>query len=96
MGFMLTGWQEDIKLPSRVTIELRPGNNVTWWHVQALAMNPRVRILVPIQRRLSSILSFLQQRWRPWKAKNVSLNSLILSIFKNNFRYFALHQNIVY
>lgn len=63
----LEDWQEDIKLPPRVTIELRPGNNVAWWKVQASAMNPRVRTLVPIQRRLSSILTYLQQRWRPPK-----------------------------
>ncbi|KAK0159349.1 hypothetical protein PV328_010235 [Microctonus aethiopoides] len=37
----LEDWQEEIKLPSRVTIELRPGNNLTWWKVQANAMNPR-------------------------------------------------------
>ncbi|KAL7293840.1 hypothetical protein TKK_0012897 [Trichogramma kaykai] len=66
----LEGWAEDLKLPSRVTVELRPGNNLTWWNVQTLAMNPRVRTLVPIQRRLSSILLYLQHRWRPWKPKN--------------------------
>lgn len=71
--FTSSGWQEDIKLPSRVTLELRPGSNTTWWQVQALAMNPRIRTLVPIQRRLSSILSFLQQRWRPWRSKTVSV-----------------------
>ena len=70
--FQFTDWQEDIKLPPRVTIELRPGNNMAWWKVQASAMNPRVRSLVPIQRRLSSILTFLQQRWRPPKYRTVS------------------------
>ncbi|XP_012269944.2 uncharacterized protein LOC105694136 isoform X2 [Athalia rosae] len=63
----LEDWQEEIKLPSRVNIELRPGNNLAWWQVQAAAMNPRVRALVPIQRRLSTLLTFLQQRWRPSK-----------------------------
>ncbi|KAK0162856.1 hypothetical protein PV327_006598 [Microctonus hyperodae] len=67
----LEDWQEEIKLPSRVTIELRPGNNLTWWKVQANAMNPRVRTLLPIQRRLSSLLGFLQQRWKPAKYLNV-------------------------
>ncbi|XP_008546154.1 protein cramped [Microplitis demolitor] len=65
----LEDWQEEIKLPPRVTVELRPGNNLTWWKVQANAMNPRVRTLVPIQRRLSSLLAFLQQRWKPVKFK---------------------------
>lgn len=63
----LEDWQEEIKLPSRITIELRPRNNRAWWQVQALSMNPRVRTLLPIQRRLSSLLVFLQQRWRPAK-----------------------------
>ncbi|XP_015119688.1 protein cramped isoform X2 [Diachasma alloeum] len=63
----LEDWQEEIKLPSRVTVELRPANNSTWWEVQAHAMNPRVRTLLPIQRRLSTLLGFLQQRWKPAK-----------------------------
>ncbi|XP_018405941.1 PREDICTED: uncharacterized protein LOC108782217 isoform X2 [Cyphomyrmex costatus] len=60
----LEDWQEEIKLPSRIMIELRPRNNMAWWQVQAASMNPRVRTLLPIQRRLSSLLIFLQQRWR--------------------------------
>ncbi|KYN34054.1 Protein cramped-like protein [Trachymyrmex septentrionalis] len=60
----LEDWQEEIKLPSRIVIELRPRNNMAWWQVQAASMNPRVRTLLPIQRRLSSLLIFLQQRWR--------------------------------
>ncbi|XP_076236674.1 cramped chromatin regulator [Calliopsis andreniformis] len=69
----LEDWQEEIKLPSRITIELRPRNNMAWWQVQASSMNPRVRTLLPIQRRLSSLLIFLQQRWRPAKY-NTSTN----------------------
>ncbi|XP_076279015.1 cramped chromatin regulator [Lasioglossum baleicum] len=63
----LEDWQEEIKLPPRITIELRPRNNLAWWQVQASSMNPRVRTLLPIQRRLSTLLIFLQQRWRPAK-----------------------------
>lgn len=63
----LEDWQEEIKLPSRITIELRPRNNMAWWQVQASSMNPRIRTLLPIQRRLSSLLIFLQQKWRPAK-----------------------------
>lgn len=69
----LEDWQEEIKLPSRVSIELRPGNNLAWWQVQAAAMNPRVRALVPIQRRLSTLLTFLQQRWRPSKYRSCTI-----------------------
>lgn len=78
----LEDWQEEIKLPSRITVELRPRNNMAWWQVQASSMNPRVRTLLPIQRRLSSLLIFLQQRWRPAKynipsnIENAALNEL--------------------
>ncbi|XP_034190975.2 cramped chromatin regulator [Osmia lignaria lignaria] len=78
----LEDWQEEIKLPSRITIELRPRNNMAWWQVQASSMNPRVRTLLPIQRRLSSLLIFLQQRWRPAKynipsnVENAAVNEL--------------------
>ncbi|XP_066592861.1 protein cramped [Prorops nasuta] len=66
----LEDWQEEIKLPSRITIELKPKNNMAWWQVQAASMNPRVRTLLPIQRRISSLISFLQQRWRPPKYRD--------------------------
>ncbi|XP_014616399.1 PREDICTED: uncharacterized protein LOC106793737 [Polistes canadensis] len=75
----LEDWQEEIKLPSRVTVELRPRNNMAWWKVQASAMNPRVRTLLPIQRRLSSLLIFLQQRWQPSKYKTY-INTLNVNV----------------
>lgn len=78
-------WQEDVKLPSRVTVELRPRNNMAWWRVQASSMNPRVRTLLPIQRRLSSLLIFLQQRWQPSKYKTVSFLSSHRRFTRNYF-----------
>ncbi|XP_043249274.1 protein cramped [Colletes gigas] len=80
----LEDWQEEIKLPPRITIELRPRNNMAWWQVQVSAMNPRVRILLPIQRRLSSLLIFLQQRWRPAKYNTApNLENTIISEMKD-------------
>ncbi|XP_076686806.1 cramped chromatin regulator [Andrena cerasifolii] len=78
----LEDWQEEIKLPPRVTIELRPRNNMAWWQVQASSMNPRVRTVLPVQRRLSSLLIFLQQRWRsakyntPSNVENTAANEM--------------------
>ena len=78
----LEDWQEEIKLPPRVTIELRPRNNMAWWQVQASSMNPRVRTVLPVQRRLSSLLIFLQQRWRsakyntPSNVENTTVNEM--------------------
>ncbi|XP_014477729.1 PREDICTED: protein cramped [Dinoponera quadriceps] len=80
----LEDWQEEIKLPSRITIELRPRNNMAWWQVQAASMNPRVRTLLPIQRRLSSLLVFLQQRWRLTKyATCTTVENLIANDVKD-------------
>lgn len=81
----LEDWQEEIKLPSRLTVELRPGDNLTWWKVQAHAMNPRVRTLLPIQRRLSSLLVFLQQRWKPAKIRtSLNIDTEALGDLKDN------------
>ncbi|XP_071452983.1 protein cramped-like [Hetaerina americana] len=56
---------EDLRLPTRVTIEMRPSDNMAWNYVHAAAQNPRVRTTLLLQRRLSTLISFLQQRWRP-------------------------------
>ena len=61
---------EDLKLPARVTVELRPRTNEAWARVQATAQNPRIQTLLPLQRRLSTILSFLEQRWQPHTVKH--------------------------
>lgn len=61
---------QDLKLPTRVTVELRPRTNDAWARVQATAQNPRVQTLLPLQRRLSSLLSFLEQRWQPHSLKH--------------------------
>lgn len=80
----LEDWQEEIKLPSRIMIELRPRNNMAWWQVQAASMNPRVRTLLPIQRRLSSLLIFLQQRWRLAKYTTCStVENLVVNDIKD-------------
>lgn len=52
------------KLPQRVVVELWPLNNSVWSSVHAVAQNPRARTSLPLQHRLSSLLSFLQHRWQ--------------------------------
>lgn len=61
---------EDLKLPTRVTVELQPRTNEAWARVQATAQNPRVQTLLPLQRRLSTLLSYLEQRWQPHTLKH--------------------------
>lgn len=61
---------DNLKLPARVTVELRPRTNEAWAQVQAMAQNPRVETLLPLQRRLLVLLNFLKQRWKPHTLKH--------------------------
>lgn len=54
----------DLKLPGKVSVELRPRDMDTWSLVQSLAMNPRIRATVELQKPLSMLLSFLENRWQ--------------------------------
>ncbi|GJQ87687.1 hypothetical protein Trydic_g17505 [Trypoxylus dichotomus] len=56
--------ENDLKLPSRVTVELIPKDMSTWMYVQNLAQNPRVRTVLPLQKRLSSLLICMTDRWK--------------------------------
>ncbi|XP_035680714.1 protein cramped-like isoform X1 [Branchiostoma floridae] len=57
------------KLPPRVQLELLPHSNQTWAVIQGLAQNPRVRLNIPLHRRVSSLLEFLQVKWTPHRVK---------------------------
>lgn len=62
----------DIKLPTRVNVELQAKDMNSWMHVQELAQNPRVKTALPLQKRLSSLIQYLNERWK-------SQNALIVS-----------------
>ncbi|KAF8790641.1 protein cramped-like [Argiope bruennichi] len=57
------------KLPKEIVVEFRPHTNNAWLHVQNLAQNPRVRTKVCLQKRLRSVIEYLQQRWKPYRLK---------------------------
>ncbi|XP_050544806.1 protein cramped [Daktulosphaira vitifoliae] len=61
----------DLKLPGKVSIELKPRDMDTWALVQSLAMNPRIRATVELQKPLSMLLAFLENRWQSenWKLR---------------------------
>ncbi|GLG97509.1 Protein cramped [Gryllus bimaculatus] len=67
-------WKEELQLPSHVVVELRPRTASDWCRVQSVAQNPRVRTLLPLEQRLSSLLAFLQQRWRPPLLQHMSIS----------------------
>ncbi|KAH0999538.1 hypothetical protein HUJ04_005395 [Dendroctonus ponderosae] len=61
---------EEVKLPNRVTIELRPKDIASYMRVQSLAQNPRLKTTLPIQKRLGSLLQCLSKRWKSVDAQN--------------------------
>ncbi|XP_049765730.1 protein cramped isoform X3 [Schistocerca cancellata] len=62
--------QDELKLPNRVIVELRPRDSKSWARVQSVAQNPRARTSLPLQRRLSTLVNYLQYRWRPEHLKH--------------------------
>lgn len=62
----------DLKLPGKVSVELRPRDMDTWALVQSLAMNPRIRATVELQKPLSMLLAYLENRWQTENRKLVS------------------------
>lgn len=57
-------WQEEIKLPSKIDVYLKPANVDSWGKVQNLAQNPRVKTILPLQKRVLSLLKTFEIRWR--------------------------------
>lgn len=77
-----------MKLPGKVSVELKPRDMDTWSLVQSLAMNPRIRATVELQKPLSMLLAFLENRWQTENRKLVSfleltnvLHNIILKLF---------------
>lgn len=64
-------WQEDIKLPTKVDVELRPSDDESWYAVQSLAQNPRVKVALPLQKRLIGLIKTLHQKWKSREARMV-------------------------
>lgn len=64
-------WQEDIKLPQKVDVELKPSDDESWYTVQSLAQNPRVKVSLPLQKRLLSLIKTLQLKWKSREARMV-------------------------
>lgn len=55
-----------------MSVELRPRDMDTWALVQSLAMNPRIRATVELQKPFSMLLAFLENRWQTENRKLVS------------------------
>ncbi|KAJ8028599.1 Protein cramped-like [Holothuria leucospilota] len=53
------------KLPAKVTIDLRPIDNATWVAVQSMSYNPRIRVSVHLQKKITSLIKVLSERMIP-------------------------------
>lgn len=51
------------ELPKEVIVEFHPAKNRDWLKVQSMSQNPLVRARLSIQKRLSNILEFLENKW---------------------------------
>ncbi|KAI4463281.1 cramped protein [Holotrichia oblita] len=71
--------ENDLKLPARVTVQLVPKDMSTWMYVQNISQNPRVRTVLPLQKRLSSLLMCMSDRW---KTHRVAESEKMLQSFK--------------
>uniref|UniRef100_A0A8C1FQX7 Protein cramped-like n=2 Tax=Cyprinus carpio carpio TaxID=630221 RepID=A0A8C1FQX7_CYPCA len=55
--------QKPVRLPLKVAVELQPRSNHSWARVQSLAHNPRLRMVVELHRKVSTLIEFLKQKW---------------------------------
>ncbi|KAM9456821.1 protein cramped-like isoform 2-T4 [Clarias gariepinus] len=55
--------QKPVRLPLKVAVELQPRSNHSWTRVQSLAHNPRLRMVVELHRKVSTLIEFLKQKW---------------------------------
>lgn len=75
---------EDIQLPQRIDVIVRPSNQESWAYVQRLAQNPRIKVSLPLQKRISCLLQTLEQKWR---SQDVRLNEkYVVKIIQQNSR----------
>lgn len=65
-------------LPKDIIIELLPASNYAWMKVHSLAQNPRVRVKCSLQKRLSSLIKYLEDRWNEQKYNNLQIDLLTI------------------
>lgn len=64
----------------------------TWSLVQSLAMNPRIRATVELQKPLSMLLAYLENRWQ---SENRKLVSFSISVFWLLIKYFSVYLDLI-
>lgn len=62
---------DQIRVPCKLCVELIPHDGSTWESVQQVSHNPRVRVYVPLQRTLSSLIRYFEERWKTGRSRLV-------------------------
>ncbi|KAK2495321.1 hypothetical protein MC885_000338, partial [Smutsia gigantea] len=83
--------QKPVRLPLKVPVELQPRNNHAWARVQSLAQNPRLRMMVELHRKVSSLIEFLKQKWALHERKTLEEQPLQDSFIEPLQEKVALH-----
>ncbi len=68
--------QNLLNLPKEVCIELHPANNDSWLRVHSLSQNPRLRTRMPLQKRLSTLIEYLEKRWNRSRIRDSECRTL--------------------
>ncbi|KAK5644228.1 hypothetical protein RI129_008073 [Pyrocoelia pectoralis] len=55
---------DDVKLPTRVNVELVAKDMNAWLRIQGISQNPRIKASLPLQKRLSTLMKFLTCKWK--------------------------------
>ncbi|XP_060063402.1 protein cramped-like [Ylistrum balloti] len=58
-----------VQVPDRVYLDINPRTNAAWAYVQEMSQNPRLRMMLKPEKKLSSIIKFLSQKWKPHNVK---------------------------
>lgn len=69
---------DDLKLPTRVNVELVAKDMSTWLRIQGISQNPRIKTSLPLQKRLSTLMKFLTCKWQT--ADSVAYENMLNSV----------------
>ncbi|XP_023015642.2 cramped chromatin regulator [Leptinotarsa decemlineata] len=60
---------DEIRLPNRLTVELRPKDMTSFFKVQSTAQNPRLKTSLLLQKRLGILIECLEKKWKSVDAR---------------------------
>lgn len=60
------------RIPNKIHVEMNPKTNATWNMIQEMAFNPRLKLMLKPNRTLSSVITYLSQKWKSHRLKLVS------------------------